>query len=125
MSKGAASGDRGAVMVEAAFVLPLLLLLIFGLVEFGRGYNAQVTVTHAAREGVRKYALTADANEGRDAAINAATSLDPSLLSVSTTACDPGEQTSLTVSYPFSYEIPFFGSHTVNLTGKGVMRCAG
>ncbi len=112
-------------MVEAAFVLPLLLLLIFGLVEFGRAYNAQVTVTHAAREGVRKYALTADPDEGRTAAINAATSLDPAQVSVATTACDPGEPTTLTVSYPFTYEIPFFGSHSATLTGKGVMRCAG
>ncbi len=112
-------------MVEAAFVLPLLLLLIFGLVEFGRGFNAQVTVTHAAREGVRKYALTADSAEGRSAAINAATSLDPAQLTVTTTDCDPGEQTTLTVSYPFIYDIPFFGSNTVTLTGKGVMRCTG
>ena len=32
--------DRGASMVEFALILPLLVLLIFGLVEFGRGYNA-------------------------------------------------------------------------------------
>ena len=55
--------DRGASMVEFALILPLLVLLIFGLVEFGRGYNAQITLTHAAREGVRTLAVTKDAGE--------------------------------------------------------------
>ena len=45
--------DRGAAAVEFALLLPLLLLLVFGIIDFGRALNAQVTLTQAAREGAR------------------------------------------------------------------------
>lgn len=47
------SKQRGANLVEAAFVLPVLLLLFFGIVELGRGYQMYQTMTNAAREGAR------------------------------------------------------------------------
>jgi len=45
--------DRGAAAVEMAIVLPLLLFVLFGLIDFGRAYNAQIQLSAAAREGVR------------------------------------------------------------------------
>jgi Flp pilus assembly protein TadG len=45
--------DRGAAAVELALLLPLLLLILFGIVDFGRMLNYKLTITHAAREGVR------------------------------------------------------------------------
>ena len=51
------AGQRGAAAVEMALVLPLLFMLIFGIIEFGFIFNRYITVTHAAREGVRVYAL--------------------------------------------------------------------
>jgi Flp pilus assembly protein TadG len=44
---------RGAVAVEAAFVLPLLLLLMFGVWEVGRLVQVNQLLTNAAREGAR------------------------------------------------------------------------
>ncbi len=49
--------DRGAAMVEFAIVLPVLLLILLGIIEFGRAYNAQVSIQAAAREGARELAL--------------------------------------------------------------------
>jgi Flp pilus assembly protein TadG len=43
----------GQSLVEMAMVLPILTILTFGLVDFGRGYYFQVSVTNAAREGAR------------------------------------------------------------------------
>lgn len=43
----------GQSLVEMAMVLPLLTFLTFGLVDFGRAYFFQVSVTNAAREGAR------------------------------------------------------------------------
>jgi len=117
--------ERGAALVEAAIILPLVVILIFGLIAFGRGYNAKVTATHAAREGVRVLAVTQDNTLGENAALNAATSLDPSNLTVSSTACNPGDPTTLTVNYVFTYDIPVFGGRTVNISETGVMRCGG
>src|SRR5713101_4927322 len=47
------SRDRGATAVEFA----LLLLLLFGIIDFGRVLNAQITLTQAVREGARLAAL--------------------------------------------------------------------
>jgi Flp pilus assembly protein TadG len=50
-------GSEAAVgMVEFAIVLPFLLLVIFGMVDFGRGINANSTVSDAARQGARQMA---------------------------------------------------------------------
>ena len=43
----------GQSLVEMALVLPVLALLTFGLVDFGRAYYFQVSITNAAREGAR------------------------------------------------------------------------
>lgn len=47
-------GDAGAAAVEFALVSVLLLMMIIGIVEFGRLYSAKLAVTHAAREGARQ-----------------------------------------------------------------------
>ena len=50
---GRVSVARGQAMVEFAFVLLPVLLLIVGIVQFGLLYGANVTLTNAAREGAR------------------------------------------------------------------------
>jgi Flp pilus assembly protein TadG len=45
--------DRGAELIEFALVLPLLLLLIAGIVDFGRLFQRLEVATNAAREGAR------------------------------------------------------------------------
>lgn len=45
--------ERGATLVEAAFVYPLLFLAIFALVEFGLAFKDWLTVSNSAREGAR------------------------------------------------------------------------
>lgn len=45
--------ERGAALVEFALVLPLLLVLVFGIVDFGRAFQSSITLTNATREGAR------------------------------------------------------------------------
>ena len=45
--------DRGAALIETALVLPLLLLLTFGIWATASAWNIRNTMEHAAREGVR------------------------------------------------------------------------
>ncbi|MGO9269912.1 MAG: TadE family protein [Terriglobia bacterium] len=47
------AGERGAEIVEFAFVAPLLITLMLGIFWVGRAYNTYQTITHAAREGAR------------------------------------------------------------------------
>src|SRR5215469_8310359 len=78
--------DRGAAAVEFALLLPLLLLLVFGIIDFGRALNAQITLTQAAREGSRLAALgESNVVSGTQAA---ATGLNP--VSVAVTSCPAG-----------------------------------
>lgn len=45
--------DRGAVGVEFALLLPVVLLILFGIIEFGMMMYGREVVTNAAREGAR------------------------------------------------------------------------
>lgn len=45
--------DRGQTMVEFALVLPVLILLLVGIFDFGRAIYAYNTINNAAREGAR------------------------------------------------------------------------
>jgi Flp pilus assembly protein TadG len=44
---------RGQALTEFALVVPLFLLLVAGMIDFGLGLNASITVSNAAREGAR------------------------------------------------------------------------
>ena len=55
----AVGGEGGSAVLETAFILPLFLLLTFGVVEFGRAWLIVNTMNHAAREAVRFAATTA------------------------------------------------------------------
>jgi Flp pilus assembly protein TadG len=127
--------DRGGAAVEFALLLPLLLLLIFGIIDFGRALNAQITLTQAAREGARLEALDQPNVVSRTQA--AATGLSNVSVSV-VTACPVGAATALTnavvkVTYTFSFITPvgsiaaMFGGGSygapVTLTAQGTIPC--
>ena len=69
--------ERGATAVEFAFIVPLLIVLVLGIAEFGHAFQVQGTLSAAAREGVRVMALQNDPAAARAAVRNAAPSLDP------------------------------------------------
>lgn len=117
--------DSGAAMVEFALIAPLLLLLVFGTIEFGRAYNVQNTLTHAAREGAREYAISQDAAAGEAAAKDAATSLKKSQITATLSSCDPGQPATVRLEYPFELRIAFFPISNMTLASEGVMRCGG
>ena len=48
------AGQRGASAVEFAIVLPVLLLLLFGTIEFGVLFFNKAVITNASREGARR-----------------------------------------------------------------------
>ena len=50
-------GERGVAMVEFALVLPVLLLILFGIFDFGRAINYWIDATHIANETARYAAV--------------------------------------------------------------------
>jgi Flp pilus assembly protein TadG len=56
--------ENGQSAVEFALILPILILLLLGIIEFGWFFNAKITITSAAREGVRVYAINGESGKG-------------------------------------------------------------
>jgi Flp pilus assembly protein TadG len=54
--------ERGASLVEFAFVAPFLILLLFGIIEFAWLFGQDLTIKHGAREGARLAAVAFGAN---------------------------------------------------------------
>ncbi len=61
---------RGAALVEFALVMPLLLLLLVGIMEFGRAWSQTQVITDAARQGARLAALLNNSSAGQDSVSN-------------------------------------------------------
>jgi Flp pilus assembly protein TadG len=131
---GGSSADRGATVVEFALLLPLLLLIVMGIVDFGRLLNAQESLTQAAREGARLVALGQPDVTSRTQA--AAGTLSPVAVSI-TSSCPTGAGADssgvVQATYSFNFT-PGFGSLAglfggtglggpITLTARGVMPC--
>ena len=52
-------GERGASAVEFALVVPLLLAILFAMIDFGFAINRYTMLNNATREGVRAASLSA------------------------------------------------------------------
>jgi len=121
--------DGGAAAVEFALILPVVLLVIFGIIDFGRMLNAQITLTEAAREAARATALI-DAAAGQERFDRVAESTVGNL-TPDITACPatpvPGDDAVVDATYTFTFVTPLSimigGDGTTNLSGHGVMPC--
>ncbi|HEV2249091.1 MAG TPA: TadE/TadG family type IV pilus assembly protein [Candidatus Limnocylindria bacterium] len=71
------NGERAQALVEFALVLPVLLVLAFGIVELSELGVARLALQHAASEGARTVALTNDDQLARSSIAAAAAPLDP------------------------------------------------
>ena len=124
--------ERGASAVEFAFIVPMLIVLVLGIAEFGHAFQVQGTLSAAAREGVRAMALQNNPALARTAVKNAAATLDPAITDaqiVITPASCPQTGTGsnyvrVTIDYSMPFLTDFFGAG-LDLSGTGVMRCNG
>ncbi len=135
-TEGLGGDDRGAAAVELAIVLPLLLLVVFGILDLGRALNAQLEVSAAAREGARVIALGRGDLDTRVREAAPGLSPPPTATVLEDCPAEPGPeavadvrvQTTLTMVTPLAGLSGLFGAAlpaTITLTGRGVMRCGG
>ncbi len=108
------SESRGQALVEMALVLPLLLMLLWGVVEFGRVGHAYLVVTHAAREGARAGVVGADYDEIEEVVRQRAASLQEEELSleISPSAEErfAGDPLQVEVGYELPMTLPLWGA---------------
>ena len=116
-----AASERGAAMVEFALLLPLLIMLVFGIITFGRAYFAKVELASAVREGARAEALDKDPVSATVTAGQGLPVTDVQVLST----CTPGVdgQAKVKATYTFDFDIPLVTSGTKALSAIGPMRC--
>jgi Flp pilus assembly protein TadG len=102
--------ERGQTMTEFALVLPLLVLLLFGVIQFGIAFNNYITLTDAVRAGARKGSVARHMTNP-EAAVEAqvhaaATDLKPGELDVTVTSSwEHGEDVTVTATYPYSISL--------------------
>jgi Flp pilus assembly protein TadG len=104
--------SRGQAMVEFVLILPVLLLLILGIYQFGQTYSDYIQVTNAARDGGRKALVsrgdTTGVADAVAAAKNATWWLDKNNMTVTVSPGQPwtqGQTVTVTVKYPYSINI--------------------
>jgi Flp pilus assembly protein TadG len=110
-----------------ALVLPILLIVVFGIIEFGFAFNAQISLTQAVREGVRVGSVgpdpsTDDMEERMTEAYSALGDASP-VVDESTACTDAEPQATLTGRVNYTTPIGQFGPFTLRATA--VMRCGG
>jgi Flp pilus assembly protein TadG len=125
--RGAGNGtecERGQATVEAALVLPLVVLLLLAVVQVGLLVRAEVLVTHAAREAARAAAVDPDPQAPVRAATSA-TTLDPHRMNVHVQGRNgAGSHVEVDVTYTASTDVPLVGAliGDVTLHASATMR---
>jgi Flp pilus assembly protein TadG len=124
-----ARDERGQALTEFAFVLPLLVVLLFGVIQFGILYNHYVTLTDAVRAGARKAAVSRYLGAGgattacQDAVKNSASDLDQSQLTISCTSTwAPSDDVTVEAQYPYSINLLGFPVTSGQLKSKTTER---
>jgi Flp pilus assembly protein TadG len=118
--------SRGQALVEFAIVLPVFLLVLFGLIEFGYMLYSQMTVSNAAREAARAAVVDPDACTipvlANATARGAATGLTGNFITVTAPAppscgtAPQGTPISVTVDYQYHTFFPLFFGATFHLS---------
>lgn len=137
-------GERGANLIEAAFLTPLLLLITFGIAEFGALFYVYLSLENGASQATR-YAITGQLQPGqtREASIKMAMRDATPTLEIPDTAFSfsymepgtatwvagvggPGDIGKVTINYTWSFMTPlirpFFTGGRVNLTVESAMQ---
>ncbi len=121
------NSSRAQSLVEFGIILPVLLVIVLGAIDFGRVYFAYVSVTNGARNGAQYAALSpesaADAAGIRDAAVADTSDLlntsgtNPEVTVVTGTDSRGGLYADVTVNYTYSTIFPWPGlPHSIDLS---------
>ena len=126
--------ESGVALIEFAFVLPILLVLAMGMLDFGRAFHMKSLLDQAAREGARVAVVTTpdpDIVESRVDDVLASGGITPT--SVTVDGPDPAHMVTVTVNATFTFITPgifallpgWSTGNTIPMSGQTVMRFEG
>lgn len=131
-ASGLLRGSRGSVAVEFALFLPLLLTLVFGVVELGQAWYQQQMLANASREGARVGALYDQGGQDDQFVVTHVQNLltqsgYPGQVQVQSTGAAGTAGDLVTVQVTSPYEFPVLGAlvpmvGSINLSATTVMR---
>ena len=115
--------------MEFALLLPFLILVIFGVLDLGRAFFAQIAITNAARVGARAYSFNnkMTVTDVQNAAKGELQTygLNPAQVTVAVTctgspsappSCASEQAIRVTVSYPFQLTMTWLFPNTINMS---------
>lgn len=121
--------EKGQSIVEFALVVPLLILLLFGIIDFGRTFHAYLAIDHAGREAARTASVGGTDAEISSVALANGSSIKLSekgtfVISPSESDRESGENVTITITYPIDFLTPVIGNivGSFDLTNITVMR---
>jgi Flp pilus assembly protein TadG len=120
--------QKGQTMVEFAIVVPIVLLILFAIIQFGILFHNYVTLTDAVRAGARQGAVSRHLSSGREAAVedrvrDSAVNLDQGQLDVDVTATwNQGADVTVTATYPYDIDLLGFVISSGDLTSTATER---
>ena len=119
--------ERGQTMTELALVLPILVVLVLAIAQFGVAFNNYVTLTDAARAAARKGAVSRESSDPRGDCQNAGYAAGGNLKNPGTdfvvncsSSWSVGSDVTVTATYPYSISLLGFvvASGNLNSTMK-------
>jgi len=118
--------EAGQSLVEFALVLPLLLLLLLGIIQFGALFNGLIVLNAAAQEGARVMAIEDDQEKAKAAVADRCTSAPFLSCDEAEIDFDVVENMRVNVTVTVSGRVPLFlfvfSESELSLAGKAIMR---
>lgn len=118
--------EKGQSLVEFALVVPLLLVLLFGIIDFGRVFHVYLTLDHAGREAARAASIGKDDLTVKTVAVNDASSINltDDKISINPSPRSSGTDVTITITYKIDFLTPIIAQMVgpFDLKNKTVMR---
>jgi len=106
------NGEKGQALVEFTLLIPVFMLLLFAIIDFGMGFYTWISVTNAAREGARLGVVMATEQQISDRVYQAASLPNEGTqmtVTVTNAQGQPGESVVVKVDYDYDLITPLAG----------------
>lgn len=118
--------QKGAATVEFALVVPILLAIILGIIQFGYVFFMQISMTQAARAAVRSMVVENDQSKANSIALANVVGLTSSNIQYSGSCPNPATVPATAIIVTISYTVNALGNLLpIDLVRKAEMQCGG